>query len=198
MPFLAWAAKKKYLPSLTVPVSRASVPSVYADSEDRWSVARRLVRDDGMDIVDRVAGAFVVLYAQPVGRIVCLRLADVRYDHGEAIVTLAGHDLELPEPFATLVEQLPVRRRGGVADQIDNPWLFPGGRAGRHMAPTNLSNRLRSIGIEPRKMRGAALAQLSSEMAPAVLAHIVGISPGAAVKWTTLHGGNWSRYAAGR
>jgi len=78
VPFLAWATKKKYLPPLTVPASRASCPSVYADSEDRWAVAPRLLRDDGIDIVDRVAGAFVVLYAQPVGGIVCLRLADVR------------------------------------------------------------------------------------------------------------------------
>lgn len=198
VPFLAWATKKNHLPSLTVPASRARTPSVYADSEDRWSVARRLVRDDGIDIVDRVAGAFVVLYAQPVGRIVSLRLADVRYDRGEAIVTLAGHDLELPEPFATLVGQLPICRREGVAEKVENPWLFPGGRAGRHLTATSLANRLRSIGIEPRKMRGAALAQLSSEMAPAVLADIVGISPGAAVKWTTLHGGDWARYAAGR
>ena len=81
-----------------------------------------------------------MLYAQPVGRIVCLRLADVRYDCDEAIVTLAGHDLELPEPFATLVGQLPVLRRGGVADKVDNPWLFPGGRAGRHMTATSLAN----------------------------------------------------------
>ncbi len=174
VPFLAWATKKKYLPSLTMPASMASYPSVSADSEDRWAVARRLVRDDGIDIVDRVAGAFVVLYAQPVGRIVSLKLADVRYDHGRAIVTLAGHDLELPEPFATVAGRLPVLRRGGVADKVDNPWLFPGGRAGRHMTATSLANRLRSIGIEPRKMRGAALAQLSSEMAPAVLADIVG------------------------
>jgi len=197
VPFLAWATKK-YLPSLTMPASQASAPSVYADSEDRWSVARRLVRDDAIDIVDRVAGALLVLYAQPIGRIVCLKLADVRYDHGEAIVTLAGHDLELPEPFATLVDRLPVRRRRGVADQVENDWLFPGSRAGRHMTATSLANRLRTIGIEPRRMRGAALAQLSAEMAPALLADVVGVSPGTAVKWTTLHGGNWTEYAAGR
>ncbi|MDQ6839947.1 MAG: hypothetical protein M3137_16875 [Actinomycetota bacterium] len=196
--FVAWATKKKHMPALSVPASPSSAPSVYADSEDRWLVARRLVRDDGIDIVDRVAGALVVLYAQPVSRIVGLRLVDVRYDDGQAIVTLAGHDLELPEPFATLVGQLPVLRRGGVVNRVENPWLFPGSRAGRHLAAANLANRLRGVGIEPRKMRGAALAQLSSEMAPAVLADVVGISPGAAVKWTTLHGGNWTRYAAGR
>ena len=47
-------------------------------------------------------------------------------------------------------------------------------------------------------MRGAALAQLSAEMAPALLAEVAGISPGTAVKWTTLHGGNWASYAGGR
>lgn len=151
VPFLGWATKKRYLPPLTMPASKASSPSVYADSEDRWAVAQRLVRDDGIDIVDRVTGALVVLYAQPVGRIVCLRLVDVRYDLGEAIVTLAGHDLELSEPLATLVGQLPVLRRSGVADKVDNPWLFPGGRVGRHMTATRLANRLRSIGISPAR-----------------------------------------------
>jgi hypothetical protein len=149
--FVAWATKTKHMPALSVPASPSSAPSVYADSGDRWSVARRLVRDDGIDIVDRVAGALVVLYAQPVSRIVGLRLVDVRYDHGQAIVTLAGHDLELPEPFATLVGQLPVLRRGGVVNRVDNAWLFPGSRAGRHIAATNLANRLRAIGIEPAR-----------------------------------------------
>jgi len=55
-----------------------------------------------------------------------------------------------------------------------------------------------TIGIEPRRMRGAALAQLSAEMAPAVLADAASVSPGTAVKWTNLHGGNWASYAAGR
>ncbi|MDQ6748180.1 MAG: hypothetical protein M3010_08780 [Candidatus Dormibacteraeota bacterium] len=131
-------------------------------------------------------------------RIVSLRLNDVRYEHGQVVVVLADHELELPEPFATLVDRLPVRRRGGPADQVDNPWLFPGSRGGRHMTATSLGQRLRAIGIEPRRMRGAALAQLSAEMEPAVLAHAVGISPGTAVKWSNLNGGNWARYAAGR
>jgi hypothetical protein len=66
------------------------------------------------------------------------------------------------------------------------------------MTAAGLASRLRPIGIEPRRMRGAALAQLSAEMTPAVLADVVGISPGTAAKWTTLHGGNWANYAAGR
>jgi len=66
------------------------------------------------------------------------------------------------------------------------------------MTATSLANRLRAIGIDPRRMRGAALAQLSAEMAPALLAEVVGVSAATAVKWTTLHGGNWAGYAAGR
>jgi hypothetical protein len=196
--FVAWAAKKKLMPALDRPASQGSAPAVYADSEDRWAIARRLVRDHTLDVADRVAGALVVLYGQPLARIVSLRLNDVRYEHGRVVVVLGDHELELPEPFATLVDRLPVRRRGGPADQVENPWLFPGSRGGRHMTATSLGQRLRAIGIEPRRMRGAALAQLSAEMAPAVLADAVGISPGTAVKWTNLHGGNWASYAAGR
>ncbi len=38
------------------------------------------------------------------------------------------------------------------------------------------------LGIEPRRMRGVALAQLSAGMEPAVLADVVGVSPATAVK----------------
>jgi len=60
--FAAWAVKKKHMPVLSLPPSRASAPAVYANSEDRWAIARRLVRDDELDVADRVAGALVVLY----------------------------------------------------------------------------------------------------------------------------------------
>ncbi len=119
----------------------------------------------------------------------------MRYEQERTVVTLAGHDLRLPEPFATLVGELPVRRRQGVTDQIENPWLFPGQRAGHHLASTTLAERLRSIGIEPRQMRGAALAQLSMEMLPAVLADVVGVTPATAAKWTSAAGGSWAKYA---
>jgi len=198
IPFLAWSGKKRHLPPIALPRPSGRAPAAFADPEHRWAIARRLVTDDSIAVADRVAGALVVLYGQPVTRIVGLRLTDVRYEQGRAIVTLAGYDLRLPEPFATLVGDLPVRRRHGVTDQVDTQWLFPGDRAGHHLRSTNLANRLRDIGVEPRQMRGAALLQLSMEMLPAVLAEVVGVTPSTAARWTNASGGSWANYAGSR
>jgi len=198
IPFLAWSGKKRHLPPIALPRPSGRAPAAFADPEHRWAIARRLVTDDSIAVADRVAGALVVLYGQPVTRIVGLRLTDVRYEQGRAIVTLAGYDLRLPEPFATLVGDLPVRRRHGVTDQVDTQWLFPGDRAGHHLRSTNLANRLRDIGVEPRQMREAALLQLSMEMLPAVLAEVVGVTPSTAARWTNASGGSWANYAGSR
>ena len=94
------------------------------------------------------------------------------------------------------MRSLPQRRRNGTAEQLPAPWLFPGYRAGRHISAAALGNRLRDLGIEPQRARLAALDQLSKEVAPAVLAGVLGIHPSSAVATTNRSGGDWARYAA--
>jgi hypothetical protein len=154
------------------------------------------VHDDTLDVADRVAAALVVLYAQPISRIVMLTTADVHTTDGTVTVALGPDRLELPEPFASLITQLPHRRRVGIAAHLPNPWLFPSARAGRHATPRAISARLQRLGIQPRAMRQAALIQLAAEIPPAMLAGILSIHPTTAVKWTRLAGGNWTTYAA--
>lgn len=92
--------------------------------------ARRLVADETIAVDDRVAAALVVLYAQPLARIAALTTSDIHRSHdGTVIVDLAGNPVPIHEPFATLIGQLPHRRRNGVSDQPGTPWLFP--RLGR-------------------------------------------------------------------
>lgn len=198
-PFLTWAQQRRHLPrTLQLPPSRRASQAAPADAEHRWSIARRLVHDDTLDIADRVAAALVVLYAQPISRIVTLTSADVHALDGAVTVALGPDRLELPEPFATLITRLPHRRRHGAAAHLPSRWLFPSARAGRHATPRAVSTRLQRLGIQPRAMRQAALIQLAAEIPPAMLAGLLGIHPTTAVKWTRLGGGNWSAYAAAR
>jgi hypothetical protein len=195
--FLTWAQQRRHLPrTLQLPPSRRGSQTAPADAEHRWSIARRLVHDDTLDIADRVAAALVVLYAQPISRIVMLTTADIHTADGTVTVALGTDQLELPEPFATLITQLPHRRRDGAAAHLPSPWLFPSARAGRHATPRAVSTRLQRLGIQPRAMRQAALIQLAAEIPPAMLAGILGIHPTTAVKWTRLAGGSWTTYAA--
>jgi hypothetical protein len=198
-PFLTWARQRRHLPrTLQLPPSRRGTQAAPADAEHRWSIARRLVHDDTLDITDRVAAALVVLYAQPISRIVTLTSADVHTTDGAITVALGPDRLELPEPFAALITRLPHRRRDGAAAHLPSPWLFPSARAGRHATPRAVSTRLQRLGIQPRAMRQAALIQLAAEIPPAMLAGLLGIHPTTAVKWTRLGGGNWTTYAAAR
>ena len=143
-----------------------------------------------------VGGALVVLYAQPLVRICALTTHDIATDGAIVTVRLGGDRLELPEPFATLIQSLLQPRRQGVAEQLPGDWLFPGQRAGRHLAAASLGRRLRTIGIEPRRTRLAALDQLSAEIPPAMLAGVLGPKTSHVVRHTTRAGGDWAHYAA--
>ena len=195
-PFLSWMQRTNHLSrDLTLPTAYRGKPERRTDSEERWRIARRLVTDDTLDPADRVAGALVALYAQPLGRVVALTIGHVGHA-GEGVTLRLGSDLlDLADPFATLVQSLPRRRRRGVAEQLPTRWLFPGSRAGRHISAAALGNRLRALGIEPRRTRLAALDQLTKEVPPALLAGVLGIHTSSVVATTNRSGGNWARYA---
>jgi len=198
-PFLVWAQHTKRLPrTLTLPPSYQASSQPHIDPEERWLLARRLVHDDTLDTADRVAGALVVLYAQPLVRICALTTDDVQTDDTTVTIGLGSDRLELPEPFATLITSLPLRRRAGVAEQLPGNWLFPGSRAGRPLSAIALGQRLRAIGIEPRRMRQAAIEQLTKEMPPAMLTGLLGFKTPQTVRRTSQAGGDWAKYAASR
>jgi hypothetical protein len=198
-PFLAWAQRGRHLPrGLTLPPAYRSRRGTILDSEQRWTIARRLVHDDTLDPVDRVAGAMLVLYAQSLVKICALTVDDVRRDGTTISVRLGDDRLELQEPFASLIQTLPMRRREGIAEQLPTTWLFPGARAGRHLTATILGSRLRAIGIDPGRMRITALDQLSKEIPPAMLTSILGLKASHTVRSTSEAGGDWAQYAASR
>lgn len=197
-PFLVWAAARTHVPSpLTIPSTPQRVLRPVLDDQARWTIARRLVVDDSLDLADRVAAALVVLYGQPLARIAALRVGDVHHrPDGTVIVELAGNPVPVHEPFATLIAQLPQRRSNGVSDQLAGPWLFPGRHAGGHIGPVVLGERLRDLGIEARAMRNAARAQLAAEIPPALLGEVIGVAATTATRWAALTAGNWTAYAA--
>ena len=197
--FLNWSMRHGRLPTgLAIPPARSAMPAA-SDSSHRWEIARRLVQDETIRNSDRVLGARIVLYAQPLTRIVQLTTADVRRDDNDVVtITLGPVVIEIPEPFAGLALQLPERRRDGMNDQIPTTWLFPGNTANRHTTVNTMSTRLRRLDISPREMRSAALGQLAAEIPPAILATTVGITATTAARWAAIAGGDWTRYAGRR
>ncbi len=198
-PFLAWAQGTSLLDAAIVLPSRYKGRTLAAiDAEERWRIARGLLSNDTIDPADRVAGALIALYAQPLSRIVALTTDDVLVDGDNVRLKLGPDPLDLPEPLASLIQALPPKRRDSTAQHVPNPWLFAGGHAGAHLRATVLGSRLRRAGIEPRRLRLAALDQLSRELPPAVLGGVLGLRPATAARAVADAGGSWAAYAAGR
>lgn len=198
-PFLRWARQRQHLHrEITLPNSYKRVPQAPADSEERWQVAQRLVHEESMDPVDRVAGALIVLYAQPLAHILTLTVDDVIVTSTGVQLMLGTDALELPEPLATVIQQLPHRRRASPAEQLPTRWLFVGSHADKPLTVNALGNRMRAIGIQPRRFRIAAAEQLAREIPPAMLADVLGLKIESISRHTSIAKGQWANYAADR
>jgi hypothetical protein len=85
------------------------------DTVARWEQARRLLHDGTLKPEDRVAGLFVLLYAQWPATISQLTLGHVQAAGDQVRIRLGREPAVLPEPLDALVLQLVATRRGHAA-----------------------------------------------------------------------------------
>lgn len=199
--FIVYAGQHDLAPSdLEVAVHYTNTTTAPTDPDRRWELARRVLHDVTIDPADRVAGALVVLFAQPVARIARLTLDDIHDHPGRLTITFGKDHLELPDPLADLLRQLPWRRQIGPSGTVGDAdrWLFPGRQAGRPIHPSHLNRRLTALGIQTLAARQAALLQLAREVPAAVLADTLNIDVATATRWAARSGATWNNYAAAR
>jgi hypothetical protein len=180
--------------SLTVPVSRGSQPQHFSIAADRWARARTLLHDDASaTIADRVAACLVLLYAQPVTRIVALTTEHVRTgDDGDIHLHLGKTGLAVLPELALLLAQLPCELPPGAARGLAyGTWLFPGRRPGHPLHPSSICRRVRALGVDPRPDRNSALLEMARQLPPAVVGRLLGLHPVTAARWADTAGGNW-------
>lgn len=195
--FVRWAAERGSAAPLEVP-PRPWREGEAVSSEDRWAVAGRLLRDEGLELVDRVTGSFVLLYAQHLSRISGLTVDDVAIDGGAVTVRFGRDETELIPPLAALVVRLCETRRASAVGSPETRWLFHGQLPGQPISAGWLGQRLRRLGIATPTARRAALMQLGAELPAALMADLLGIAPNTAVRWVRAAGGDWANYAAER
>ena len=140
----------------------------------------------------RVAACVLLLYAQPVTRIMTLTVDDIVDDDGSMTLRLGDPPAPVPEPFATLVRRLLAQRPAGST----NRWLFPGRRPGQPLNYTSLSQGLRDLGVPLRLARVAAIRQLALQAPAPVIAEALGFHHTTTHRQTIHAGGIWNRYAA--
>ncbi len=170
-----------------------------------------------MDLTERVIAVLILLYAQPLTRIVRLRIDDITVDDDDAnggnrptipgtpsdagprmAIRLGDPPAPIPAPFDRLVgDYLAARPNLTTATNPDSRWLFPGRRAGQPLHPTSIRLRLQRLGIPNLNSRSRALRELLLHAPPSVVAGMLGYAPHRAESIAAEAGGTWKHYAPG-
>jgi hypothetical protein len=195
--FLRWSMRNQLLPSVTIPHQNTTNPTPISQKQ-RLATIRRLLTEDDLPLLTRVAATLMLLYAQPLTRILRLTIDDVLYQDNEVSIRLGDPPTPIPPPFAGLLRtHIDHRLNLTTATNPDARWLFPGRRGGQPMTPEAVHRRLRQNGIPGVRGRTAALRQLVLQAPAPVVAKMLGYNPDHTARLVTQAGGTWSRYAAG-
>ena len=203
--FLRWAGRRHMLPHVVLTPLPTWPPRHLTSSDDQLNVLRRLLDDPTVAAQDRLLACLVLLYGQALTRICRLRLCDVDLHADPTRLRLGDTPIELPPRIAHLAREVITDRTGGVSAGIshgflDDPvWVFPGRPATQPAGAESLRRRLLNLGVTSvRSARNTALVTLARDVPPVVLADLLGLSVGAAVRWRELSGGTWTSYTAQR
>src|SRR3989442_9126889 len=194
---MCWSMTIDRMPRLRLPSRSMSNPAPVTQDR-RLALIRGLLTDQRAPMRERVAGLLLLLYAQPVSRIVRLTIDDVRRVDDQVLLRLGDPPVPVPAPFADLLLALAGNRTNmATATNQDARWLFPGRRPGQPMQPSSLGPALRASGIPVQNGRTAAIRQLVLQAPAAVLAGMLGYHDKTTARLVTEAGGTWNRYAPG-
>ena len=169
-------------------------PSLTQEQRLKW--IRELLTGSSESLPYRVAGMLLLLLAQPLVKVAALRTQDLAPTPGGLTIRLGRNPLTLPTPFADLLELHGKNRPNLATTSSNSPWLFPGNRAGQHLHPNTIMDRLRDLGIDLRAARNRALADLVATTPPSLVADALGYSYNTVFRHAEESAEPWARYAA--
>jgi hypothetical protein len=140
--FLLWCMASKLTRRFRLPaaVIRQAAP---LQQRERMDLLGRVLIDHDPPLRSRVAAAIVLLYAQPLSRVV--------HDSGQVLLRLGSPPSPVPGPVADLLlSWIENRDNMNTATNRDSRWLFPGRRAGQPMQPDALAALVNDLGIPTR------------------------------------------------
>lgn len=75
--FVSWACANGHAFGIEVPINKRFSPAAAMSADGLWQAADRLLVDETVEMAARVAGLFILLYAQSLADCVRLRHSDV-------------------------------------------------------------------------------------------------------------------------
>jgi hypothetical protein len=197
-PFLIWLTNRRRSLRLRLPqVVRAAATPV--DQRQRLALIQRVHNDHTIEPADRLVALLILLYAQPLPRIVRLTVDDVHRDNDQVLLRLGDPPAPMPAPFdQVLIDYLAARPNRTTATNAASSWLFPGRRADQPIHPTSLRLRMNTLGIPVLNGRTAAIRHMLQEAPASVVAGMLGYQTTSAENIAAAAGVRWQRYAADR
>jgi len=195
--FLRWAKTSGHAPRLQQAPTPARTRRSPISQQRRLSWTNRALTDDSIALRTRVAAGLLLLFAQPITRIVKLTLNDVTRDGQDVYLRLGNPPTPVPAPLSgLLLELVEARANMNTASNPHSNWLFPGGRAGQPLTPGALRQRFQALGLPTIPARTAALSQLVLQAPAPVIAAALGYHDATTEQHRVATGGTWSRYTA--
>lgn len=195
--FLLWCAASQMTRRFQLPLAVPRHAAPLSNSE-RISHLGRVLTDPALPLQVRVAATIVLLYAQPLSRVVRLKVDDVIRDGAQVLLRLGEPPSPVPAPASDLLlEWIGNRGNMNTAANRDSPWLFPGRKAGQPMNPNALAELVSGIGIPAASGRATAIRQHVLELPAPVAADALSYHPVTTAKLAAQAGGTFSRYAPG-
>ncbi len=197
--FVRWATTRRRCQQLVMPNAKGAAPTAPSDESGRWAIVERLLTDEKIDRTDRIAGLFLLLYAQPMTRIRRLSDADVTESEGEVLVRFGSDWTPLCPVLDDLVRSLiqdyrlvpRSRTTAGATLLFPSPVQY-----GRPVGATALSRKLRRLGINVVADRLSIETELLRRIKiPRIIADMIGIHIGTAVRKAVELNVSASQYA---
>jgi hypothetical protein len=200
--FLIWARQHRLAPAgITVPLRQSRTPEQRISEDQRWTQLRSCLHDTALPLRLRVAGALLLLYGQPVSRIVRITTSHLDQRGPDIYLTINRRPTLLPTGLAALVDELSrvATPKSFLAGRgSPTTLLFPGQVPGQHLTVNFLVRELNQYGIYARPARNTALLDLAGDLPAAVLADLLGMHINTATRWIKKAKRDWTGYLAAR
>ncbi|MCC3311418.1 MULTISPECIES: hypothetical protein [Nocardia] len=196
--FIEWTNNTHLTDNLRIPPPHRPDLQVRLSDDQRWAYVETLLHNDSIRRYTRIAGLFMLLFAQPLSRICRMRHDQIALQaDGTVTTTFDTVAIEMPEPLDQLLRDH-LTDTGPASYANHGIWLFPGRLPGKALVTENIRAELVAHGIRPHHARHAALFHLAADMPTPVLAELLGIAPITATRWAALSARTWSQYTAMR
>lgn len=184
--------KEKLFRKLAVETVPSSVPQGAFLSQSRYqALLAAWTEPDEDGLKEGLIGLLMLLYAQPVKRLVRLRLVDLQRDRSGVFRVVFGNvEIALHDRLGQLMDRyLAVRTTpAAMDDPWENAYLFPGRTVGSHLTEAAVTYYLKKQEVTAEQLFATAIHQayLNGVRHPKILVRAFGISTVTAIKYLNL------------